>query len=154
MTNDMTFEEFVSMSGKSPNTVKNWIKKGLVNGAKYYDSKYTITNLARPPYTRASSKSSRTIRKGIVVGCKRRLSVNENVFKIPQDEFQVYVDQLSAAGLIEIKKVAETTYYYATLKADSLTDSQIYMVVKDMIKTVASGISEGATSEYLKRTGI
>lgn len=29
MTNDMTFEEFVSMSGKSPNTVKNWIKKDL-----------------------------------------------------------------------------------------------------------------------------
>lgn len=57
--------------------------------------------MARPPYTRASSKNVSSIRKGITVGCKRRLSVNVNVFNISEYEFEVYVNELIELGLIE-----------------------------------------------------
>lgn len=127
----MTLEEFISIAEKKEATVKKWIKEGLVNGASYTDGEYVISDMARPPYTRASNKTSAGIRKGIVVGCKRRLSVNAKIFKISDYEFSVYADQLIEAEFIERRVVDGNTYYYSTPKADTLTENQIYLLMKD-----------------------
>ena len=112
-----TLEQFAKESKKSIRTVKAWIKNGLVNGANYFDKKYEISDLARPPYTRASSRNAASIRKGIVIGCKRRLSVNSRIFKSLSDyEFSVYLSQCIDLDLIEKRDVNGVTYYYATAK--------------------------------------
>lgn len=144
----MTFEDFQKTSKKKEATVQKWIKDGLVNGAVLKDGKYVISDLARPPYTRGSSKNAASIRKGIVVGCKRRLSVNAKVFNIPEYEFSVYVNQVKAAGLIEQHVVNGNTYYYSTPKADGLTDNQIYKIVRDLTGVVAEKTVE-ATIEKM-----
>ena len=141
------FDQFVAESKKESSTVKSWIRNGLVNGASYTDNTYQISDLARPPYTRASSKNAAAIRKGIVVGCKRRLSVNARVFDIPELEFEVYADQVQSQGLIEKRIIDGVTYYYSTPKADELTDSQVYRMVKDFVATVVKTVTETAVEK-------
>lgn len=87
--------------------------------------------------------------KGIVVGCKRRLSVNAKVFGISGYEFSVYVKQLVEVKLIEKHEVDGIEYYYSTLKADSLTDNQIYKAVKDLAGTVAEAATRAVTEKLL-----
>lgn len=127
----MTLEQFISISKKTPQTVKKWIRSGWVNGAFYIDGKYYISDLARPPYTRVNTKSSASIRKGIVIACKRRLSVNAKVLNISEYEFDLYIDQLIANGLIEKRIVDNVTYYYATMKADNMSDNKVYTTMKE-----------------------
>lgn len=144
-----TLEQFTSEAKKNQTTVQSWIRNGLVNGANYDNGSYSISDLARPPYTRASNRNAGTIRKGIVVGCKRRLSVNAKVFKIADYEFEVYVNQVVALGLIERHVVDGVTYFYSTPKAESLSDNQIYKAVKDLTGTVVEAAVGAATEQML-----
>ncbi len=145
----ITIEDFTVKSKKKQVTVELWIKNGLVNGAEYSNNSFKITDLARPPYTRASNKNAGTIRKGIVVGCKRRLSVNARVFKIADYEFDVYANQLIGINLIEKHVVDGIAYYYSTPKADDLTDNQIYRLVKDLMGTIAEAAVGVATEKII-----
>ena len=144
-----TLEQFARESKKSIRTVKAWIKNGLVNGAKYSDNKFEISDLARPPYTRASSRNAASIRKGIVIGCKRRLSVNSRIFKSLSDyEFSVYLSQCIDLDLIEKRDVNGVTYYYATAKTTELSESRIYQIVKGLTESVI-GAAVGAATEKI-----
>lgn len=145
-----TIDEFKKESKRSLRTVQSWIKNGLVNGAIYVDDMYQISDLARPPYMRASSKNSATIRKGIVVACKRRLSINAKVFKeLSEYEFNVYLGQVIDLGLVDKREVDGFTYYYATPKADSLTEAQVYQVVKGLTEAAFSAAFGAATEKML-----
>lgn len=142
----MTLEEFVKRSGKKESTVKKWIRKGWVNGASYTGNTYVISDLVFPPYTRAKHNTANAVRKGIVIGCKRRLSVNAALFQMSEYEFNLYVDQLVESNLIEKHIVDGNTYYYSTPKADELSDSQIYKTVKGLTQTVVQ-TAVGAMTE-------
>ena len=85
----------------------------------------------------------------IVVGCKRRLSVNAKIFGISGYEFSFYVKQLVEVKLIEKHEVDGIEYYYSTPKADSLTDNQIYKAVKDLAGTVAEAATRAVTEKLL-----
>ena len=134
-----TIELFAEESNRSLPTVESWIKKGLVNGAEFIDGEYIISDLARPPYTRARNNSEPSIRKGIVIGCKRRLSVNDKTLKISEHEFAVYLGQLINAGLIEKKIIDGYTYYFSTPKTDTMSEGQIKNVVRNMALLVVEG---------------
>jgi len=140
--------EFIKLSGKKEKTVVSWIKSGLVNGASFTDGVYIISDLARPPYMRASSKNSAAIRKGIVVGCKRRLSVNAKVFRIPEEEFQVYVNQLIIEKLVEKRSIDGTDYYYSTQKADGISEKKAYRIIKGLTEA-AVGAAAGVATEKM-----
>ena len=126
----------------------SWIKAGLVNGASYTDGVFIISDSARPPYMRASSKNSAAIRKGIVVACKRRLSVNAKVFRIPEEEFQVYVDQLIRKNLVEKRNIDGTDYYYSTQNADDMSEKSVYRIIKGLTEA-AVGAAVGAATEKM-----
>lgn len=147
----MELAQFITESQKSDKTVMGWIKNGLVNGAAYVNGTYTISDLSRPPYMHASSRSAASIRKGIVVGCKRSLSVNCKVFKISEDEFNVYVDQLIAADLIEKRVIEGVAYYFSTMRADSMSEKQIYKLMKDFASTVTEAATGAITEQIMKR---
>ncbi|MEH2948861.1 hypothetical protein AALD22_07430 [Lachnospiraceae bacterium 56-18] len=137
------FEEFTKESKRSTRTVRLWIKNGLVNGAAFIDDNYRIFGLARLPYTRASSRNAASIRKGIVVSCKRQLSVNAKIFKgVSEYEFNVYLDQVIALEFVEKRVVDEVTYYYATPKAEDLTETQVYQVAKGLAEASAGAVTE------------
>lgn len=119
----MTLEEFVKKSDRKESTVKEWIRKGWVNGASYTGNTYVISELARPPYTSAKHNTANAVRKGIVIGCKRRLSVNAALFQMSEYEFNRYVDQLIESNLIEKHIVDGSTYYFSTPKAEELSDN-------------------------------
>lgn len=62
----MTLQEFVEISEVSEKTVKAWITRGLVNGATVdSEGNYSISDLARPPYTRARAKDATAIRRNM-----------------------------------------------------------------------------------------
>ena len=144
-----TIEQFTTEVNKRLQTVQAWIKNGLVNGAKFENGEYIISDQAWPPYTRASKKNAGTIRKGIVIGCKRRLSVNARVFGISDSEFSVYANQLVALDLIEKHEVDGIEYYYSTPKADGLSDSQIYKAMKGLAETVTEAATRAVTEKLL-----
>lgn len=107
--------------------------------------------LQDPPYTRASSKNAGTIRKGIVVACMRRLSINARVFDISDYEFDVYVNQVEKLGLIEKHVIDGVTYYYSTAKADDLTEKQVYKAVKELMGTVTEAVVGAAAEKMLNK---
>ena len=152
----MTLEEFVRISEVSENTVKSWIKQGLVNGATVdLEGNYSISDLARPPYTQARAKDARAIRKSIIRGCVKRCSVNTKVFKIPEEEFQVYISDLISAGLITKKEVDGTTYYYSTKKADDSSENTWMKILKTVTGTLVEKAAKGATEAVIeKATGV
>ena len=64
----MNIARFANESGKSMPTVKQWLLKGIVPGAKLIDNKWVFSDLAMPPYTsgRPHKENATSIRKSII----------------------------------------------------------------------------------------
>ena len=147
----MTIDEFMdSFNINKKSIVLKWLESNLIPGS-YKNGEWVIMNLARPPYTRARAKNASSIYISIVKACNMRKGVCAKLYKITEEEFDVYIAELMKAGLIITKKECETNYYFATPKSESFIkdDKGLKKYINSICKTVIVAISEGVVKATL-----
>lgn len=140
----MTINEFISNYNiKNKRIVLDWIKKDLIPLADV--EKDYIPDSARPPYTRARARNSKSIYISIVKASYNRRHVMPQLYKICEDEFRGYISRLIQAGIIEARISDGIEYYDATLTVNNIKRNYILKA----IEAVSAGVSEGTTKAIL-----
>lgn len=137
----MNIETFMKNYGlKEKKTVIKWINKALIPGANL--SKNYIPNSARPPYTKARAKNVSSIYCSMVKACLERRHILPKLYRLCDDEFNGYIEQLVRAGLITKRTTDNIQYYDATISATQYKKKFIL----DAIEACTRGIAEGTTN--------
>lgn len=112
----MTIEEFMtSFNISKRSTIERWLEEDLIPGSRRNkQGEWDLSKFARPPYTKARARKASSIYISIVDGCNQRKCVFAKLYKIPQEEFQIYIDQLIRASLISVKRDRGVEFYFAT----------------------------------------
>lgn len=135
----MTLEKFMENYGlKNKRTIVDWISNGYLPGADL--EKNYVPDSARPPYTKARARNAGSIYTSIVVASYKRRHVFPSLYKLCDEEFESYIDELVKAGLIVRRTTGGITYYDATVQAE---DPKRKFIL-DAIKAASSGLVEGA----------
>lgn len=138
----MTIAQYSCRYGKEIETVLKWIYDGLIPMASV-DNDY-IPDSAREPY-RTKAKKADSIYKSIVKACVDQKHVCPKTYKICDDEFYGYINQLVDAGLIVKRETDNVTYYDATVLV--LKGNKKFII--DSIKAISYGISLGVTTAVI-----
>jgi hypothetical protein len=138
----MTIQEFANRYDiKDLNTIHEWRHKGYIPGAKCIHDVWIIPDLARPPYTKARAKTTTAIYVSIVKACENRKSVFPALYKLDEREFQIYINNLKAMGLLSIVKEDGVNYYFSKPIARDylLNENKLRRFIKEFI-TIAEKI--------------
>ena len=114
----------------SSDTVKKWISKGYIPGVKAVDGKYQIPDEARPPYTDARATKPDSINLSILTGITKRLQVVPELYGISKSDFDLYIQGLEKAGLIQVFESDGVSYYNATIKGEEKVKESKYKLWK------------------------
>lgn len=133
----MTLENFMENYGlKNKKTVVDWISKGYIPGANL--EKNYVPDSARPPYTRARAKNAGSIYMSIVDASYKRRQVFPALYRLCDEEFESYIENLVQAGLI-IKRITDGVIYYdAAVQVENLKRKFIL----EAVKAVPNGIDK------------
>lgn len=133
----MTLENFMENYGlKNKKTVVDWISKGYIPGANL--EKNYVPDSARPPYTRARAKNAESIYMSIVDASYKRRQVFPALYRLCDEEFESYIENLVKAGLI-IKRITDGVIYYdAAVQVENLKRKFIL----EAVKAVPNGIDK------------
>ena len=139
----MTVCQFAEKINKSCKTVNEWITKGLIPGAIL--EKDYVPEAARAPYTKARAKTAKGIYYSMVNATKDLKHIVPSLYKITQEEFDGYIDDLIEAKLIRKRLEEGVTYYDATLFSFNSDNT----VIMNVIKSISAGIMEGAMNSVI-----
>lgn len=124
----MNVIEFKEKQGlkESTRTIKKWLDKGYILGAckNNETGEWVIPKNSLPPYTKARAKTQSSIRKSIVTGINLNRRVFAELYSIDKAQFDIFINQLLEANIIEISVIGEYTFYNTTLKADEYLRSK------------------------------
>lgn len=142
-------------SGKSMSTVKSWLRKGIVPGAKLENNKWVFSDLTMPPYTagRPRKENATSIRKTIIKAALLHKSTCAKLFGIPDQVFDFYVKDLEDHGLIKVLSDASfpgDKFILTTLKTDDYLREHGVFGKDGFITTVTSKAFETAISSLIK----
>lgn len=103
-------------------TVFGWCEKNFIRGVKMINGEYCIPDSVKEPYTRNRSKGT-TIYTSIVKATISGYDVCAALYKISDDEFNVIINQLKKAGVIDSYRDKKTgiEYYVQTLSSSEFS---------------------------------
>ena len=137
----MTLTEFMKKFNlKNEKTVKKWLEEGLMMGGEKDEQsgKWSLSDLARPPYTKARARNTSAIYSSSVRACIQRKSVCAKLYKISEEEFDEYINNLTKVGLISKKIVDGQSYFFATPVSETYIEDErrLKKHIKMAVKTV------------------
>lgn len=152
----MTISEFKNRFDlkESEASILKWLNEGYIPGAIMNEETqaWDIPEDAWPPYTKARAKNTDSIYKSIVKACTVRRHVFANLYKISENEFQQYINQLAEIGVISVVKSKEMVHYYATLKSEEfLANKKPTEFIKDCLAQMAEGAAKGAVTVLINK---
>ncbi len=139
----MTIEQFSSLKNVKIQTVRKWVKEGLIPKADI--EKNFVPDSARCPFTNARAKNTKAIYISMVKAAYNKKHILPVLYGICDDEFDGYVHRLIQAGFLEKRIRDGVVYYDATIKAGEINQRFIL----EAIKAVSRGVSEGIASAVL-----
>lgn len=153
----MNIARFANESGKTMPTVKQWLLKGIVPGAKLIDNKWVISDLAMPPYTngRPHKENATSIRKSIIKAALKHQSTCARLFGLPDQIFNLYVEDLENRGLIRVMTdplFPGDRFILTTLKTDEYLQDRGILGKDGLLTKITSKAIEAAVSELIKQT--
>ena len=153
----MNIARFANESGKSMPTVKQWLLKGIVPGAKLIDDKWVFSDLAMPPYTsgRPHKENATSIRKSIIKAALKHQSTCAKLFGLPDQVFNLYVEDLENQGLIRVLTdplFPGDKFILTTLKTDEYLQDRGILGKDGLLTKITSKAIETAVSELIKQT--
>lgn len=129
---------------KNEKKIVNWIDRGILPGAyKLDDGEYYISEYSKPPYTSARAKNCTAIYVSIVKACEKRKSVCAKLYKLNEDEFNLYIEQLVEKNIIEKRTHDNCDFYYATLNSKLFLENKKYRnkVLQSVTTTILSNMA-------------
>lgn len=114
----MTILQFQSCCKESVNTIRKWLQQGYIPGANQdpETGEWEIPAHARPPYTRARTKTAQSVYTSIVDASNKRHHVFPALYRLDPSEFEGYIDILVKADLVCRRTVDGIAYYDVTLE--------------------------------------
>ncbi len=140
----MTIEEVAELTRRSSETVKGWCDKKYIRGLEI-DSEtgeYIIPCSFKRPYTeRAYNLTKDGIYKSIVNGILKDCDVCAQLYNLNEGEFNAYIDDLMAAGVISTYVDTDTgiTYYRKTLKSTEFSKFSKNKIINFIKSIVGKG---------------
>lgn len=151
----MTLNDFVSKYGKAERTVVGWLNKRLVPGAYILadTQEWYIPEDARPPYMKKKPKNGgdamyKSIANAVSEGC----AVFPELYNMTKQRFDVYINQLIAAGIITSYIAEGITYYettFETAKFAKMPNKAAMEIMKQFIEAYNKGTAQGVTEGML-----
>lgn len=92
------------------------------------------------PTPKREPKSVSAIYRSIVQATKRRRHVLPQIYDVCPEEFESYINQLIAVGLIVRRKTDGIVYYDATPKAINADDRTLMQIIRSVASTITLGI--------------
>ena len=134
----MTIKEFAQEKNVLDSTVRAWCDKHLIRGAKLDEKtgQYDIPSSAKVPYTQNRAYKGDKIYISIVRAIMNEFDVCAKLYKIHEDEFEGYIDDLVETGIIA-KYIAKDTgieYYRQTLKSSEFSKLPINKIKAFLIE--------------------
>ncbi|MFQ7194750.1 hypothetical protein [Thomasclavelia spiroformis] len=112
---------------KNEKKIVNWIDSDILPGAYKLDNgEYYISEYSKPPYTSARARKCDAIYTSIVKACDKRKSVCAKLYKLNEDEFNLYIEQLMEKNIIEKRTYDNCDFYYATPNSKLFLDDRKY----------------------------
>ena len=122
---DMTISEAACKFDVTEQTVKGWCKKNYIRGARQDPDTgdYIIPSSAKRPYTINGSPKGDGIYTSIVKAVLNDMDVCAALYDMDSAEFDKYIDQLKAFGVIDTYISADTgiEYYCRTLESSKFS---------------------------------
>ena len=140
----MTIEKFSLDNKVKRRTVVMWINNGYIPNADL--EKNYIPNSARPPYTKARAKNANAIYVSMVKAAYYKKHIFPALYKICDEEFNGYVEELIRCGLLRKRKTDGVTYYDATARVRPSELNQKFIL--SIIEAVSRGVT-GATLDHI-----
>lgn len=151
----MTLNDFVAKYEKSERTVMNRLDKRLVPGAYVLEDtrEWYIPEDAQPPYMKKKPKNGgeamyKSIANAVSDGC----AVFPELYNMTKQRFDVYIDQLTAAGIITSYIAEDITYYettFETAKFAKMPNKAVMEIMKQFIEAYSKGAAQGVTEGML-----
>ena len=119
----MTIKETATIFDVKESTVKDWCNKNYIRGLqKDADGNYIIPKSIKRPYTRSRSKGN-AIYTSIVKATLKNLDVCPELYKMNRAEFEKYIEQLKAVGVIDtyVDSETEIEYFCHTLSSSDFS---------------------------------
>lgn len=153
----MNIDEFAQQSGKNIRTVKQWLSKKIVPGAKFVDNTWIISDLAMPPYTagRPHKENATSIRKSIIKAALKHHSTCARLFGLQDQVFNLYVEDLEKRGLIRILTdplFPEDKFIFTTLQTDEYLRDRGVFGKDGFVTTITSKAIEAAVSSLIENS--
>ena len=147
----MTLDSFADYCGKSKKTVEGWLNKNYIPGAYIIEGTHVwhIPDNARSPYMKQKKKNGgagmyKSIAKAVAAG----EGICAELYKMPQQRFDVYVNQLIDAGIITSYTAEGVKYYETTM--DTLNFSKKSLIsIEKFIEAGSKGAAQGITEAVL-----
>ena len=146
----MTSLEFAQNHGVKLKTVKKWFFSGYLPGSR--ENKETgeleIPEDTLKPYN-PRAKEQKSIGRSIVKACSLQRSVFPSMYKISQQRFDQYIEQLIKDGYIEpYKTESGNTQYIDTPLGNDFANGVSETKLK-LLQTVTAGVTKGVTAAVL-----
>ena len=137
--------------------VEKWLEAGLIPGAVPGErlEEAQFPDSARRPYRSGALRAGLTaeqIRAHMVKACLLRRHIQPETFRLSTGEFQGYLAELEAAGLLRQRREDGIFYYNATPKAgegQGMDLRALRRFVLDVVEAASKGAAEGVMSRTL-----
>ncbi|MCF8019303.1 MAG: hypothetical protein K9L62_07830 [Vallitaleaceae bacterium] len=145
----MKIEEFASRYRIRNSTVRDWLEKEFIPGAKLIvsannkDEEWELPKDARKPYTKARAKKRASINISILKAIVMGYQVLPKLYDISDVEFNDYIEALIEVEMIRRIKIGGVSYYNATLKGEQLIKQKNYeiaKILKDVLLVATGGL--------------
>lgn len=149
--------EFMSWVGVSKKQyVKEWLDKklipGVILGEDLEDTWFPES--ARRPYKERGkirpTTDANTLRAHIVNAALNKQYISHQMCYVCSDEFDVYINDLVKANLIQIRITDGVTYYDSTQESKNYKINEIKPIVNGALAAISKGIAEGVVTAILK----
>lgn len=147
----MNIKEFAEEYGiKNEKKIISWIDKGILPGAyKLENGEYYISKYSKPPYTSTRARNCTAIYTSIVKACENRKSVCAKLYKLNEDEFNLYIEQLVEQNIIVKRTQDNSDFYYATPNSRKFLDDNNYR--NKVLKTFETAILPSVVATVLNK---
>gem|GEM_PF-495178 len=138
------FKDFHNLK-ETEETIESWITNGYIPGTTRNISakEWVIPDDSWPPYTQArASKKTDSIYTSILRAVTKRRRPIAKLYKLSDNEFNVYIQNLLKYDLIDFKVIDGIDYYYATTSTTSYlkSNSSFSKFTKSLVPIVTIGL--------------
>ena len=131
--------------GVSKDTVWDWCKKQYIRGVETdpVTGEYIIPESAKKPYTKHGNPKGDGIYTSIVKGILQDMDVCAELYGMDQGEFDKYIGELKAAGVIDTYVASSTgiEYFCKTMKSadfSKFTKNKVRKVLSQFIPSTVN----------------